>query len=143
MKKVSFIIFFLFIKSSLIAQDFNLINSNELFDPILKLNQILQNVLQNAIKNLSNSEIFKQKLKSKFDQTIKEFTMPQVRNAFIRLVDDSTGVEIAKYDLSEDYSSAISVIMGELYRHNGDWKFNAMGQGRTEDLSALCSIYGL
>ena len=67
----------------------------------------------------------------------------QVRNAFIRLVDDSTGVEIAKYDLSEDYSSAISVIMGELYRHNGDWKFNAMGQGRTEDLSALCSIYGL
>lgn len=67
----------------------------------------------------------------------------QVSNAYIRLVDNLTGAEIARFDLTEDYSTSISVIMGELYRHNGEWRFNASGQGRTEDLEGLCRLYGV
>lgn len=67
----------------------------------------------------------------------------QVSNAFIRLMDNGTGAELARFDLTEDYSTSISIIMGELYRHNGEWKFNANGQGRAEDLGGLCSLFGV
>ena len=67
----------------------------------------------------------------------------QVSNAYIRLVDNQTGQQLAKFDLSEDYSTFISIILGEIYRHNGEWKFNATGQGRTEDLEGLCRFFGV
>lgn len=57
-----------------------------------------------------------------------------ISNAFIRLVDGRTNQEICRYNLSEDYSDMTALIFGEVYRHNGEWKFNAMGQG-TNDLS--------
>lgn len=57
-----------------------------------------------------------------------------IKNAFIRLVDESTGKEICKYNLSDDYKNKTSMIFGELYKHNGEWKFNAIGQG-TDDTS--------
>ena len=67
----------------------------------------------------------------------------QVHNAFIRLVNDETGTEIARYDLSEDYSTETALIFGELYRHGEDWKFRAVGQGYAGGLAALCARFGI
>ncbi len=52
-----------------------------------------------------------------------------IRNAFIRLVDARTNREMCRYNLTEDYSGMTAMIFGEIYRHNGEWKFNAIGQG--------------
>ena len=52
-----------------------------------------------------------------------------IRNAFIRLVDDRNNNEMCKYNLTEDYSGMTAMVFGEVYRHNGEWKFNAIGQG--------------
>lgn len=66
-----------------------------------------------------------------------------VENAFIRVVDESNGEEIARYDLSEDYSSQTALVIGEIYRHNGEWKFKAVGSGYTGGLAKLCAVYGI
>lgn len=67
----------------------------------------------------------------------------QIKNAFIRIVNDETSKEIARYDLSEDYSTETAMIFGEIYRHNGDWKFRAVGQGYSGGLAAMCAQYGI
>ena len=56
-------------------------------------------------------------------------TFGMVNNAYVRIVDETTGTEVARYDLSEDYSVETALIFGELYNHNGEWKFKAIGQG--------------
>lgn len=55
-----------------------------------------------------------------------------IRNAFIRIVDQRTNTEMCRFNLTDDYSGMTSMIFGELYRHNGEWKFNPMGQGTTD-----------
>lgn len=55
-----------------------------------------------------------------------------IQNAFIRLVDAKTNTEMCKYNLTDDYSGMTAMIFGEVYRHNGEWKFNAMGQGTND-----------
>lgn len=67
----------------------------------------------------------------------------QVSNAFIRLVNNETNNEVARYDLQEDSSTEIAMIFGELYRHNGEWKFRAVGQGFSGGLAALCANFGI
>lgn len=67
----------------------------------------------------------------------------QVSNAFIRIVDEATGTELIRYDLGEDFSIETAVVVGELYRHNGEWKFNAIGSGFQGGLAALCGHYGI
>ncbi len=67
----------------------------------------------------------------------------QVSNAFIRIVDESTGTELIRYDLGEDFSIETAVVVGELYRHSGEWKFNAIGSGFQGGLAALCGQYGI
>ncbi len=67
----------------------------------------------------------------------------QVSNAFIRIVDASNDTEIIRYDLGEDFSIETAVVVGELYRHNGEWKFNAIGSGYSGGLAALCASYGI
>ena len=67
----------------------------------------------------------------------------QVSNAFIRIVDDTTGTELIRYDLGEDFSIETAVVVGELYKHNGEWKFNAIGSGFQGGLAALCGYYGI
>lgn len=57
-----------------------------------------------------------------------------INNAFIRLVDGRNNQEMCKYNLTEDYSGRTAMVFGEVYRHNGEWKFNAIGQG-TDDKS--------
>ena len=65
-----------------------------------------------------------------------------IENAFIRIVDESNGQEILRYDLGEDFSIETAAIFGELYKHNGEWKFNAIGQATTDpSLQALSKRY--
>lgn len=67
----------------------------------------------------------------------------QVANAFIRIVDDESNEEIARYDLSEDYSIETAMVFGEIYRHNNEWKFKAVGQGYEGGLAAMASQFGV
>lgn len=67
----------------------------------------------------------------------------QVQNAFIRVVNDPSNTEIVRFDLNEDYSTETAMIFGELYRHNGEWKFRAVGQGYAGGLSAMCQQFGI
>lgn len=55
-----------------------------------------------------------------------------IKNAFVRLVDEDTGREILRYDLSEDYDGGTAMIFGEVYRHNNVWKFGAVGQATND-----------
>ncbi len=55
-----------------------------------------------------------------------------IENAFIRLVDARNNSEMLKYNLTENYSGMLAMIFGEIYRHNGEWKFNAIGQGTND-----------
>ena len=65
----------------------------------------------------------------------------QVRNSYIRIVDDSNGQEVAKYELGEDFSIETAVEFGRLYKRSGKWKFEASGIGYKEDLSFFLSKY--
>lgn len=67
----------------------------------------------------------------------------QVSNAYIRVVDEVSGAELIRYDLGEDFSIETAVVVGELYRHAGEWKFNAIGSGFQGGLQALCLNYGV
>jgi len=66
-----------------------------------------------------------------------------VRNAFIRILDNRDGHEVAKFDLSEDYSNETAMLMGELYRHSGNWKFRALGQGYEGGLRKMALDHGV
>jgi tellurium resistance protein TerD len=67
----------------------------------------------------------------------------QVANAFARVVNDVSNNEVVRYDLTEDYSTEDAMIFAELYRHNGEWKFRAVGQGFSNGLAGLATNYGL
>ncbi len=67
----------------------------------------------------------------------------QVSNAYIRIIDEATGTELVRFDLGEDFSIETAVVVGELYRNNGEWKFNAIGSGFQGGLAALCGHYGI
>ncbi len=78
-----------------------------------------------------------------YDSDVRRQNFGQVSNSFIRIVDESTGQELIRYDLGEDFSIETAVVVGELYRHNGEWKFNAIGSGFQGGLAALCGHYGI
>ncbi len=67
----------------------------------------------------------------------------QVENAFIRVVNKADGKEIARFDLSEDASTETAMIFGEMYRHNDEWKFKAIGQGFAGGLAPLAKNFGV
>ncbi|MDR0621786.1 MAG: TerD family protein [Deltaproteobacteria bacterium] len=66
-----------------------------------------------------------------------------VSNAFIRVVNQEGDKEIARFDLSEDMSTETALIFGEIYRHQGQWKFKAVGQGYDGGLAVLCRNFGV
>lgn len=66
-----------------------------------------------------------------------------VSNAFIRVVNADNDAEVARYDLSEDASTETAMVFGELYKHNDDWKFKAIGQGYAGGLAAMATTYGV
>ncbi|MDR1478463.1 MAG: TerD family protein [Planctomycetaceae bacterium] len=67
----------------------------------------------------------------------------QVNSAFIRVVNVEDNEEIARFDLSEDASTSTTMIFGEVYQHNGAWKFRAVGQGLSGGLEAVAKQYGV
>lgn len=67
----------------------------------------------------------------------------QVSNAFIRIFNEENNEELIRYDLSEDFSVETAIVVGELYRHGAEWKFNAIGSGFQGGLAALCRNFGL
>ncbi len=78
-----------------------------------------------------------------YEPEVRRQNFGQVSNAFIRIVDETTGSELIRYDLGEDFSIETAVVVGELYKHNGEWKFNAIGSGFQGGLAALCGHYGI
>ncbi|MFF9480009.1 TerD family protein [Streptomyces sp. NPDC014733] len=67
----------------------------------------------------------------------------QVSNAFIRIVNQADGSELARYDLSEDASAETAMIFGEVYRYHGEWKFRAVGQGYASGLRGIALDFGV
>jgi len=67
----------------------------------------------------------------------------QVSNAYIHILDEMGKDELIRYDLGEDFSIETAVVIGELYRHSGQWKFSAIGSGFSGGLMALCQAFGV
>ncbi len=66
-----------------------------------------------------------------------------VTNAYVRVIDVFTGNELIRFNLSDYYVGVTSMVVGEIYRHNGAWKFNAIGDGVARNLAGLCALYGV
>ncbi len=67
----------------------------------------------------------------------------QVSNSYVRVVDEDTNQELLNYELGEDFSIETAIVVCEIYRHNGEWKFNALGSGFEGGLEALCKNFGV
>ena len=78
-----------------------------------------------------------------YDADNRSQSFGQVRNAFIRVVNQAGGAELARYDLSEDASTETAMVFGELYRNGSDWKFRAIGQGYASGLTGIAQDYGV
>jgi tellurium resistance protein TerD len=78
-----------------------------------------------------------------YDAESRQQSFGQVRNAFIRVVNQADGSEVTRYDLSEDASTETAMIFGEMYRNTGEWKFRAVGQGYTSGLAGIARDFGV
>lgn len=78
-----------------------------------------------------------------YDAETRQQSFGQVRNAFIRVVNTANGDELARYDLTEDASVETAMVFGEVYRHNGEWKFRAIGQGYASGLAGIARDFGV
>ncbi|WP_351231267.1 TerD family protein [Streptomyces sp. NPDC002133] len=77
------------------------------------------------------------------DAEARSQSFGQVRNAFIRVVNQADSAELARYDLSEDASTETAMVFGELYRNGAEWKFRAVGQGYASGLAGIVSDFGV
>ena len=73
----------------------------------------------------------------------KGLNFSMVRNAYVRVLNADNNAELARFDLTDYYSNVTSMVVGELYRHNEEWKFNPVGDGTASDLAGLCARYGV
>lgn len=78
-----------------------------------------------------------------YDHVSRNQNFGMVSNAYIRVLDQGNGSEIARYDLSEDASTVTAMIFGEIYRNNGEWKFKAVGQGFSNGLAEMARNFGV
>lgn len=78
-----------------------------------------------------------------YDAEQRRQNFGQVSNAYVRIFDESNGVELLRYDLGEDFSIETAAVFGELYKNGTEWKFNAIGSGYQGGLAALCNNYGV
>ena len=78
-----------------------------------------------------------------YDAEARSQNFGQVRNAFIRIVNQAGGTEIARYDLSEDAATETAMVFGELYRNGAEWKFRAVGQGYASGLRGIAQDFGV
>lgn len=77
------------------------------------------------------------------DADLRNQNFGMVENAYIRILNEVTEEELIRYDLGEDFSIETAIVVAKIYRHNGDWKFNAVGAGFQGGLAALCQNFGL
>ncbi len=77
------------------------------------------------------------------DAETRGHSFGQVRGAFIRVVNQDGGAELARYDLSEDAATETAMVFGELYRNGAEWKFRAVGQGYASGLSGIATDFGV
>jgi tellurium resistance protein TerD len=73
----------------------------------------------------------------------KRLNFSMLKDAYIRITDTVTGTELVSFRMDEYYANVTSMMIGEVYRHNGNWKFNAIGNGVARDLAGLCELYGV
>lgn len=78
-----------------------------------------------------------------YDADARGQSFGQVRNAFIRVVNQVNGQELARYDLTEDASTETAMVFGELYRSGAEWKFRAIGQGYASGLRGIALDFGI
>ncbi|MFI1395274.1 TerD family protein [Streptomyces sp. NPDC020681] len=78
-----------------------------------------------------------------YEAESRQQSFGQVRNAFIRVVNQAGGTELARYDLSEDASTETAMVFGELYRNGAEWKFRAIGQGYASGLRGIAQDFGV
>ena len=78
-----------------------------------------------------------------YDAEDRQQSFGQVRNAYIRVVNQADNRELARYDLTEDASTETAMVFGELYRNNGEWKFRAIGQGYASGLRGIAQDFGV
>ena len=78
-----------------------------------------------------------------YDAENRSQNFGQVRNAYIRIVNQAGGAEIARYDLSEDAATETAMVFGELYRNGAEWKFRAVGQGYASGLVGIAQDFGV
>ncbi len=73
----------------------------------------------------------------------KKLHFGMMKDAYIRVLNAADQSELVSFKMTDYYSNVISMMIGELYQHNGIWKFNAVGNGVARDLSGLCALYGV
>ncbi|MFP8882719.1 MULTISPECIES: TerD family protein [Streptomyces] len=78
-----------------------------------------------------------------YEAETRQQSFGQVRNAYIRVVNQADNKELARYDLSEDASTETAMVFGELYRHGAEWKFRAIGQGYASGLRGIAQDFGV
>lgn len=78
-----------------------------------------------------------------YDAEERDQNFGQVSNAYARLVDNKTGKELLRYDLGEEFSIETAIVVCEIYRHNGEWKYTAIGSGFSGGLGAICQNFGI
>lgn len=78
-----------------------------------------------------------------YDYVVRGQNFGQVENSSILVIDDVTHKELIRYELGENFSTETAVVIGEIYRNNGEWKFNAVGSGFQGGLYALCQNFGV
>lgn len=76
-----------------------------------------------------------------FEADVRRQTFGMVNNSFMRIVDDETDKEIARFELKDDFSTETAVIFGELVKENSSWLFHTLGEGKKADLNGLYSLY--
>lgn len=78
-----------------------------------------------------------------YDAASRNQNFGQVSRSYVRIVNDANQEELIRFDLGEDFSIETGVVVGELYRHGSEWKFNAIGSGYRDGLEGLTRDYGL
>lgn len=73
----------------------------------------------------------------------KGLNFSMISDAYVRIVDEQTNNEIARFNLTDYYANVTSMVVGEVYRYQNEWKFNAIGDGVAKDLAGLCEMYGV
>lgn len=73
----------------------------------------------------------------------KKLNFSMIKDAYVRILNYSNNSELVSFKMDEYYENVTSMMIGEVYLHNGNWKFNAVGNGVSKDLAGLCGLYGV